>query len=598
MKRVELLAPAKNKMIGKAAIANGADAIYVGAPAFGARQAAGNSLEDIQELIEYAHQYYCKVFVTLNTIIYDDELEQVEQLIHQLYAIGTDAIIIQDLGILRLNLPPIALHASTQMHNYDLEKIKFLDQLGFSRIVLARELSLEQIREIRTHVKAELEVFIHGALCVSLSGQCYLSQHMFNRSANRGECAQPCRQKWNVEDADGNKLVVDEYILSLKDLNQTEYIQELINIGVDSLKIEGRLKDENYVVNVTKHYSSLLETLSHCKRSGSGRIKNSLIPDIDKSFNRGYTHYFATGRSSGLVNRHSPKSIGKEIGKVVKCLGYRVQLDTVEEIHNGDGLCYFEETELKGIKVNVAQGAFIECNEKLTIAPGTTIYRNYDHQFTLEIQKLKAKREIAVDFTLYTVENRLLVYAVDEDENCATYVSASKYELAENPKQRERLEQQMTKCGETIYCCRDARYIGDEVLFIPIAQLNEIRRNTLMALTANRAENRPIEPIFEENRTVIYPQTIDWRFNIVNRCAKQFYMDHGVETIEMGFEKNNMVKDPILMHTRYCILHELGMCLKQAEGKRIKLPLWLCNNKHRFRLEFDCKNCFMKLLKE
>ena len=258
MQKVELLSPARDLVVGKAAIDNGADAVYIGAPAFGARKAAANSLEDIGTLVGYAHRFYCRVFVTLNTILYDSELAEAEKMIRQLYAIGVDALIIQDPGILNMDLPPICLHASTQMHNYELERIKFLDQLGFQRIVLARELSLEQIREIRKEVKAELEVFIHGALCVSLSGQCYLSQYMFGRSANRGECAQPCRMKWTVEDNSGKKLIKDKYVLSLKDLNLSSYIDDLIEAGVDSFKIEGRLKDENYVANVTNYYSSLI----------------------------------------------------------------------------------------------------------------------------------------------------------------------------------------------------------------------------------------------------------------------------------------------------------------------------------------------------
>lgn len=597
MKKVELLAPAKNATIGKAAIDNGADAIYIGAPAFGARQAAGNTLEDIKELVDYAHLFYCKVFITLNTIIYDDELEQVEQLIHQLYAIGVDALIIQDLGILRLHLPPIALHASTQMHNYDLERIKFLDQLGFSRIVLARELSLDEIRKIRSEVKAELEVFIHGALCVSLSGQCYLSQHMFGRSANRGECAQPCRQKWDVEDANGHKLVTDEYILSLKDLNQTEYIKELIEIGVDSLKIEGRLKDENYVVNVTKHYDTQLKQLPDCQRASSGRCIHTFIPDIDKSFNRGYTSYFASGRSANMVNRLSPKSMGKAIGKVINSSGKNIQIDSYEQIHNGDGLCYFDNNSLKGIRVNVVREKWIECNEKVMIPKDTILYRNYDHQFSVAIQKLRSERNIDIEFTLYNEEQHLVVFVEDEDGNQTSISSDGVYEPAQNPKQKERIEQQFSKCGDTIYRCLRSQYVGEEVLFIPMAHINELRRKALSDLTRIRLENRPLEPLFVENRQISYPQPTDWRQNIVNQNAVRFFNDHGIKNPEIGFEKNGAIRQAVLMHTRYCILNELGKCMKQT-AITFTQPLYLRNAKNRFRLEFDCKNCCMKIHKE
>ncbi len=287
MRRVELLSPARDLAVGVEAIRNGADAVYIGAPAFGARKAAANSLEDIRVLAEYAHRYDCRVFVTLNTVLYDHELASAERMIRDLYAIGVDALIVQDMGILRMDLPPICLHASTQMHNYDLERIKFIERMGFRRIVLARELSLEQIREIRREVKAELEVFIHGALCVSLSGQCYLSQYMFGRSANRGECAQPCRMRWSVEDAGGKRLVDERYILSLKDLNLTAYLKDLVDVGVDSFKIEGRLKDERYVANVTAHYSSLLDALPGVERVGAGRVAYAFEPEPERSFNRG-----------------------------------------------------------------------------------------------------------------------------------------------------------------------------------------------------------------------------------------------------------------------------------------------------------------------
>ncbi|MGL5682342.1 MAG: peptidase U32 family protein [Marinifilaceae bacterium] len=598
MRRVELLAPAKNMEIAIAAITNGADAVYIGAPAFGARQAAGNTLDDISSVVDYAHRYYCKVFVTFNTILFDTELESAERMIWDLYNIGVDALIVQDLGVLRMKLPPIALHASTQMHNYDIERIKFLDQLGFTRIVLARELTMAQIREIRAAVKAELEVFIHGALCVSLSGQCYLSHHMSGRSANRGECAQPCRQRWNVEDADGKKILSNEHILSLKDMNQTDYIAELVNIGVDSLKIEGRLKDENYVVNVVRHYATHLDKIG-AHRAASGETVTTFMPDIERSFNRGYTNYFASGqKSSGMVNRLTPKATGKKIGKVIKVVGKIMQLESTEEVHNGDGLCYFDKGELKGIRVNIVRGDNIECNEMLMLKPGTEVYRNYDHQFVEQIKKLKSRRVIDVDITLFNDGDFLVAHAEDCDGNQATVMSDSNFETAQNEKQRERMEQQMSKTGDTFYRCVNSIYQGDVVLFVPMAQLNELRRKLLDALTEVRLVNRPVEPLFVENVHVTYPLQNDWKLNISNRLAKQFYMDHGVDTPEMSFETSAQKSKTELMHTRYCILKEIGQCLKEKSISKLKQPLYLTNDKHRFRLDFDCKRCFMKIIKE
>ncbi|MDE5638420.1 MAG: U32 family peptidase, partial [Odoribacter sp.] len=309
-RKCELLAPARDLLIGKMAIDNGADAVYIGGPAFGARKSAANTVQDIAALVEYAHRYYCRVFVTLNTILFDTELAEAERMIKQLYRIGADALIIQDPGILKLDIPPISLHASTQMHNYDIDRIRFLDRLGFQRIVLARELSLEQIRTIRKEVKAELEVFIHGALCVSMSGQCYLSQYMFGRSANRGECAQPCRMKWSLKDRQGKILIKDRYLLSLRDLNLSTYIPDLIEAGVDSFKIEGRLKDGSYVANVTNHYHRLIEKAleqhPECGRVGAGVVTAGFEPDPERTFNRGFSSYFLTGRPKSLGNMDTP----------------------------------------------------------------------------------------------------------------------------------------------------------------------------------------------------------------------------------------------------------------------------------------------------
>ena len=597
MRRIELLSPAKDLAIGIAAVDHGADAVYIGAPAFGARKAAANSIEDIAELVKYAHRYYCRVFVTFNTVLYDHELAEAEKIIRRLYEIGVDALIIQDMGILRMNLPPICLHASTQMHNYELERIKFLDQIGFQRIVLARELSLEQIRTIRQAVKAELEVFIHGALCVSLSGQCYLSQYMFGRSANRGGCAQPCRMKWSVKDSAGKIIIDEKYALSLKDLNLSSYIDDLIDAGVDSFKIEGRLKDENYVSNVTHYYSSLIDQHPGIIRIGSGKIISAFTPEPERSFNRGSSSYFFNGREKGLINPDTPKSMGKYIGRVLQCKGNQLCLQMIEPIHNGDGLCYLEKGDLKGIKVNQADGNRIICNEAVKIAAGTELFRNYDRCFVMQLEKVRSIRKIGIKLNVVAKGGCLSIRAVSADGVSVTWHSAEVFEKANNPVQEERLKQQLMKCGDTVYTCEEVTYEG-EALFVPAVVANQMRRQLLEQLDLLREESRKMMQPVVENREVKYTLLPDWHLNVVNRKAAAFYKEHGVSDIEKGFEKreNKQIRD--LMHTRYCILYELGRCRKQSKNEDLTFPLYLFNHKHQFQLEFDCKACFMKVMKE
>ena len=598
-RKLELLAPARDLLIGKTAIDNGADAVYIGGPAFGARKSAGNSLEDIVTLVEYAHRYYCRVFVTLNTILFDSELAEAERMIKHLYRIGADALIIQDPGILKLDIPPISLHASTQMHNYDLERIRFLDRLGFQRIVLARELSLEQIKAIRKEIKAELEVFIHGALCVSLSGQCYLSQYMFGRSANRGECAQPCRMKWSLKDRQGKVVVKDRYLMSLRDLNLSDYIPDLIAAGVDSFKIEGRLKEENYVANVTNHYHRLikkaLEDCPEAGRVGSGIVAAGFEPDPERSFNRGSSSYFFAGRPKTLVNMDTPKSMGKPIGKVLEAKGNRVLIDTCEPIANGDGLCYLKDGELQGLRVNVAEGNRVQTNESVKIPVGTMLFRNYDRRFVTDIEKRKSVRKIRIRIEIEEHHGKLKLTAEDEDAVKAVTESENYYEKANNPQQRERIIQQLKKCGDTSFVCEELHCSGD-TLFIPSAELNTLKRKLLDKLMTEREAAR--KTVYQKpfDNKVVYKETIVWHGTVVNRTAKDFYMDHGAQQVADGFEKTGASGERDLMHTRYCLLHELGRCRKQQANKDLELPLYLYNDKHCFRLEFDCAGCCMKVI--
>lgn len=598
MRTVELLSPARDIAVGKAAIDNGADAVYIGAPAFGARKAAANSIGDIAVLVEYAHRFYCRVFVTLNTILYDSELAGAERMIRELYRIGVDALIVQDMGILRLDLPPICLHASTQMHNYDPERIRFLDRLGFRRIVLARELSLEQIRAVRREVKAELEVFIHGALCVSLSGQCYLSQHMFGRSANRGECAQPCRMRWSVEDGRGKLLVDNKYILSLKDLNLSASIAELAEAGVDSFKIEGRLKDENYVANVTGHYSSLIGRLPGIRRSGSGKVFSAFAAEPDRSFNRGYSSYFLKGRERGLVNPDTPKSMGRYIGEVAEVRGKRLRVAGREQLNNGDGLCCLKDGVLQGFRVNSAEGDWIVCNDLPDVRPGVRLYRNYDHRFAMQLEKNKSCRKIRIEMEAESDSGRLTLRCRDEDGRVAAVRSEEVFAKAENPLQRERLERQLKKCGDSDYVCESVSCGEGEILFVPAAAANALRRSLLAELDRVRAGSRPLLEPSTENRDVSYPLAGDWRLNVANGKAEAFYREHGVEHVEACFEKGDAGDRREVMRCRYCILYELGRCRKRNGNAGIVFPLHLFNGKHRFLLEFDCDACFMSLVRE
>ena len=599
-RKVELLAPAKNSAVALVAIRNGADAVYIGGPGFGARKAAGNSLEDIREVVRYAHRFYCRVFVTVNTILYDAELAEAEQLIRELYRMEVDAIIIQDPAILRLDIPPILLHASTQMHNYDLERIRFLDQLGFRRIVLARELSLEQVQAIRREVKAELEYFVHGALCVSLSGQCYLSHHLTGRSANRGECAQACRMKWTLADREGRVLEQERYLLSLKDLNLSAHLPALVAAGIDSFKIEGRLKDAPYVANVTNYYSTMLNQAiagqEGIVRSSSGQVVSDYEPDPERSFNRGFSDYFLLGRKPGLINKDTPKSMGKRVAKVLRSSDNQLWVEALEPIHNADGLCYISHGELEGIQVNRAEGDRLTCPAKVNVPPGTWLYRNHDREFTARLEREGTVRKIAVTMDVYADNQRLVFVATDEDQVVATVESEESFEPATRPDQVERIARQLRKCGETDFVCTQVHYHGETVPFVQDSRLNHYRRELLQQLALRREEARERWVQHPLNDTLPYPGVPDWRLNVVNTLSRKFYADHGVPNVEAGFETGTPSRGRALMRCRFCLLFELGMCLKGARGKQLQLPLYLSNSMGRFKLELDCEHCFMEIM--
>jgi len=604
MNKIELLAPAKNLETGIAAINYGADAVYIGAPKFGARAAAGNTIEDIAELIDYAHRYWAKVFITMNTILYDNELKEAEELIHQLYELGADALIVQDMGILEMNLPPIELHASTQTHNYDLERIQFLEKVGFKRIILARELSLDQIKNIRKHTNVELEYFVHGALCVSLSGQCYFSHAVGGRSANRGECSQACRMKYDLVDEEGKVIAKDKHLLSLKDLNLSDHLEEVIESGICSLKIEGRLKDSSYLKNVTSYYRQKLDSVFDKKRefeaASSGQINPGFTPDPEKTFNRGYTNYFFTGRVPEIANFHTPKSMGKEVGKIVEIKKDHFIVESKFELNNGDGLCFFNKNKLlKGFQVNGVKGDKIYPNEMSMLQKDAVLFRNNDHEFAKVLKRDNSVRKISVEFFLNIFNDTLNLTAIDEDEISANIELKSEFESARNEEMAiSNIKKQLQKTGDSIFEVSNIETEYDKVPFIQAKLLNELRRDCLNQLSQNRLDAaKPIEtrPLISHPQ---YPtKELSYMGNVANCNAEEFYHKCGVEKIEKGFELQENYSGKTIMTTKHCLRHEFGMCHKEAKtNKSENTPLFLVDNKNRYKLEFNCQRCEMKIV--
>ena len=604
-KEIELLAPAKDLAGGIAAINCGADAVYIGAPKFGARSAAGNSLQDIQKLVQYAHQYWAKVYVTVNTILYNEELDEVQKLIHQLYEAGVDAIIIQDMAILEMDLPPIPLFASTQTHNYAVDKIKFLEQSGLQRVILARELSLEQIKEIKSNTNVDLEFFIHGALCVCFSGQCYFSFATTGRSANRGECSQACRMLYSLEDSKG-KIIHDEaYLLSLKDLNLSAHLHSLMDAGITSFKIEGRLKDASYVQNITAYYRQKLDEIllndKSFRKASSGKIIYSFIPDPEKTFNRGSNEYFLLGEGIELASFATPKSVGKFLGEVKNIGKNYFEIETKENVVNGDGICFFDEqNSLTGMNINHVERNIIFTKELAGILPGTKIYRNHDHQFIKELSKDETKRKVSCVIEVHVEDKVLTISAVDEDGNSVSISDAIELiEPEDSLKTISVMENQLKKSGATIFSVENISIKSGNAIFLPVSKWNELRRTILQLLLDERIKNYPRQRSERVENSVKFPkEKISCEGNVVNEKAKEFYRKHGVETIENGFEKLDDFTGKKLMTTKYCIKEELHLCPFKDEltkAKAMKEPLYLNDGKQKYRLRFNCQECEMEI---
>lgn len=601
-RKIELLAPAKNLECGIAAIDHGADAVYIGAPKFGARAAAVNSLEDIAALVEYAHLYNARIYVTVNTILKDEELQETEKMIWALFRAGVDALIVQDMGITGLNLPPIPLHASTQMDNRTVEKVRFLADAGFRQVVLARELSLREISKIHEACPdVPLEIFVHGALCVSYSGQCYVSQACFGRSANRGECAQFCRLPFSLVDAEGRVIVKDKHLLSLKDLNRSDELEALLDAGASSFKIEGRLKDVSYVKNVTAAYRRKLDAIfarrKEYARASSGSCRYAFNPQLDKSFSRGFTHYYLHGRTKDVFSFDTPKSLGEEMGTMKEARGNYLTVAGLKSFNNGDGVCYIDEQgRLQGFRINRVEGNKLYPQEMPRIKPRTVLYRNFDQEFEKILARKSSERRIAVSVRLTDTPFGFALTLPDEDDNSVTLSLAREKEPARTP-QEENLKTQLAKFGNTPFeAVRiDIDFAGN--WFLPASVLADFRRQAVEKLISARRINYRRELFVLKPTAHAFPQsTLTYLGNVMNAQAVSFYAGHGVASIAPAFERAPAEK-AVLMFCKHCLRYSMGWCpVHQRERSPYREPYYLVSTDgKRFRLEFDCKNCQMKV---
>lgn len=605
-KKVEILAPAKNLVQGVAAINAGADAVYVGAPQFGARTNATNTIEDVAELVRYAHLFRAQVFVVMNTILYDKELDTARKMIYELYEIGVDALIVQDMAILEMDLPPIVIHASTQANNRDAEQVKFLADAGIERVVLARELNLHQIKEISEATPVELEFFVSGALCVSFSGNCYMSVANGERSANRGSCAQNCRLPYNLVDGTGETLISNSHLLSIKDLDLSEQLPELIEAGVTSFKIEGRLKDVVYVKNNVSFLRTKLDAFldgnHNYEKASSGKTFFNFEPALDKSFNRGYTNYFANERKETIGSWESPKSKGQMIGKLTKVVANKYYVENANKLKNGDGLYFINASGIAdGASVNKVDGDYIELNAEKDIAIGTAIFRNHDNNFNKIVEREdSAIRKISVKMELLETTTGFKLLVVDEDgcESTST-IKFTKETTKNNQSIAENIKTNLGKTGNTPYIAEAITVSFSQNWFLPISKVNELRRTALEKLNYNRVNSyvRKEKPIVKTNHP--FPvKELDFTYNVSNKLARKFYERHGVTEIEKAFELQWEPGKSRVMVTKYCVKYELGKCPKyHRETMDTKLiePLTLTHGENAYKLKFNCKPCEMEI---
>ena len=605
-KKIEILSPAKNLVQGMAAINAGADAVYIGAPQFGARSNATNSLEDIEELVKYAHLFKAQVFVVVNTILYENELEDCKKLIHTLYAIGVDALIVQDMAIMEMDLPPIVIHASTQANNRDPKHVKFLKDAGMKRVVLARELNLDQIKDISNETDVELEFFVSGALCVSFSGNCYMSVANGERSANRGSCAQNCRLPYNLVDGTGKTLIANSHLLSIKDLDLSNQLPNLIEAGITSFKIEGRLKDMVYVKNNTsflrKKLDAFLENNETYQKASSGRTFYNFEAEMDRSFNRGYTDYFVNKRTEKIGTWESPKSQGQLIGKLLEVKANGYVIENSELLNNGDGLFFLNENnEPDGAQVNIIINNIVVPNTLKTLKPGTIIYRNSDANFNKLVERDdSAIRKIGVVLKFTETKTGFQLVAIDEDGHESVSTFEAEKELAKNEESTiPNIKKNLAKTGNTPFIIDDINVEFSNNWFLPISKINEIRRVVLEQLIDIRIKEYQRIEIQIKKTDHPYPVSqLDFTYNVSNNLARAFYKRHGVTDIEKAFELQWDPGKSRVMVTKYCVKYELGKCArfqKETMGEKVVEPLILKQGELEYKLKFNCKPCEMEI---
>ena len=603
---LELLAPAKNLECGIAAIDHGADAVYIGADHFGARAAAGNSTDDIARLCSYAHQFGARVYVTVNTIVYDNEIDSVRRLLKRIGEAGADAILVQDMALVSM-LSDIGLemHASTQTDNRTADKVEWLRGLGFKRVVLARELSVDEIAEIHAkHPDVELEVFVHGALCVSYSGQCYASQYCFQRSANRGECAQFCRLKFDLVDAEGKVIEHDRHLLSLKDMCQIDNLERLAEAGAVSFKIEGRLKDVAYVKNVTAAYSRRLDEIvaahpDKYRRASFGRVDYGFDPDLRKTFNRGYTTYFADGRQPDIFSPDTPKALGEYVGKVKEVKRQCLTVSGVASFANGDGLCFINaDRQLEGFRVNRAEGnRLYPSSMPRNLRQGVALYRNNDQQFERLLSRPSAVRRLSITMSLSATESGFALDVATEDGRKARVEAKAEHTVAQKP-QHENIVRQLSKLGTTIYDCTNITIPDDFPWFVPSSLLAQMRRDACARVRDCSKTSHPSpQSVHPSPLTYKNPSRPPYLLNASNTLAVEFYRQLGVEASAFETQKKHGVGEK-LMQCRFCLRHALGYCVNKGGRKpQWKEPLFLrLPDGRKFQLQFNCKRCEMYLL--
>ncbi len=602
MRPIELLSPAKDLACGIEAINHGADAVYIGSPKFGARSAAGNTIEDIKTLCAYAHRFRVKIYVALNTILTDEELPEAEKLIWELYEAGVDALIVQDMGITQLNLPDIALHASTQTDNRTAARVRFLEESGFTQVVLARELALNEIRAIKEETTVPLEAFVHGSLCVSYSGQCYLSAALSGRSANRGECAQYCRLPYTMLDSEGAQVTKSRHLLSLKDMNRSEHLTAMLEAGISSLKIEGRLKDSSYVKNVTAYYRKKLDAIikkypERYTRASSGVTTFTFEPDLSKSFNRGFTDYYLRERNAEVSDFTTPKSIGEKVGTVKEIKGNSFTVAGFKQLNNGDGLAFFNESGvLEGFRVNKVDENRVFPLEMPAVKPKTVLYRNYDHEFEKVLAHDTSERKIAVTMHLTDSETGFSLVVKDEENNVITLDRPFDKELAKRD-QEENMRTQLAKLGGTAFAAQTVTIAMEQNWFMPSSVLADMRRQAIEQLEQLRCTTykREAKGTATPNLSAPLNTELTYLGNVYNAKAKQFYAQRGVTQIAPAFEVES-IKDVPLMFTKHCLRYSMGWCpTYQTEKSPYKEPFFLMYKDTRIRLQFDCKNCQMLL---